>query len=158
MYFCRREAARNEKLRVFSECIQFEDHWSHNRDFNCHFHCRFTLFPLVNLLSDRRFLRDGTGSFMKAKSSYSGLESFFLSFSTKKTELLQLPGSNASMSRINDLFDAGREEEARMALRQALEEITRDLAVDQAGGKGSRSLIDRKEPDTVASLLLNLEF
>jgi hypothetical protein len=92
---------------------------------------------------------------MKAKGSYSGLDSFSLSFSTIKTELLQLSGSDASTSRINDLFDAGREEEARMALRKALDEITRDLAVDQAG---RRSSLDRKAPDTVASLLLDLEF
>jgi hypothetical protein len=92
---------------------------------------------------------------MKAKSNYSGLDSFSLSFSTRKAELLQLSGSDAGMSRINELFDSGREEEARTALRQALNEITRDLDADPGGG---RSLLDRKEPDTVASLLLDLEF
>ena len=92
---------------------------------------------------------------MKAKGSYSGLDSFSLSFSTRKSDLLQLSGSDASMTRINDLFDAGREEEARVALRKALDEITRDLDVDRAGG---RSVPDRKAPDSVASLLLDLVY
>ena len=45
---------------------------------------------------------------MKAKGNYSGLDSFSLSFSTKKDELLHLPGNDARMGRINELFDAGR--------------------------------------------------
>lgn len=93
---------------------------------------------------------------MKAKRSYSGLESFSLSFSMKKDDLLHLPGNDARMSRIHELFDAGREDEARTALRQALDDITRDLDIDRAGGSSVRS--NSRSGDTVASLLLDLEF
>ena len=157
-WFLRREANSDEKLPIFSEHGLFEGDRCRNQNFNRHFHCRFTHFPLVNLLPDRRFFRDGTGSIMKAKVNYSGLDSFSLSFSAKKSELLQLSGGDASVTRINDLFDSGREEEARMALRKALDEITRDVTADRCGGSGRRGSIDRNGPDTVSSLLLDLEF
>lgn len=64
---------------------------------------------------------------MKAKSNYSGLDSFPLSYSTKQPEVLKLSGKDASMRLINDLFESGEEEEARKMLRKALDEVTRNL-------------------------------
>lgn len=64
---------------------------------------------------------------MKAKSSYTGLESISLSFSTKSPDLLKLPGNNAKMGIINDLFDSGDPDEARKLLRNALADISQNL-------------------------------
>jgi LPS O-antigen subunit length determinant protein (WzzB/FepE family) len=64
---------------------------------------------------------------MKAKSSYTGLESISLSFSTKSTDLMKLPGDNSRMGIINDLFDSGNPDEARKVLRNALADISQNL-------------------------------
>lgn len=64
---------------------------------------------------------------MKAKSSYTGLESVALSFSSKSADLLKLPGDNAKMGLINDLFDSGNPDEARKLLRNALADISQNL-------------------------------
>ena len=64
---------------------------------------------------------------MKAKSSYTGLESISLSFSTKSSDLFKLPGNNSKMGIINDLFDSGDPDEARKQLRSALADISQNL-------------------------------
>ena len=64
---------------------------------------------------------------MKAKKGYSGLESFPLSLSSKRTDLLSLAGSDAKMRLIGDLFDSGEDAEARIMLRKALHEVTHNL-------------------------------
>jgi hypothetical protein len=91
---------------------------------------------------------------MKAKKSYSGLESFPLSFSTRQPELLSVSGNDANMRLINDLFDSGAEEEARRMLRKTLAEVTRNLDAILADG-GDVSV--KAEPDMVASLALSVE-
>lgn len=64
---------------------------------------------------------------MKVKKGYSPLESFSLSFSPDKPGLLKLPGHDAKMSLINELFSRGEEAEAKKMFRQALHDITRKL-------------------------------
>lgn len=91
---------------------------------------------------------------MKAKKGYSGLESFPLSFSSTKTELLKLPGNDGKMRLINDLFDSGEDVEARSMLRKALYEVTHNLDRILAEGRG---VSEKSEPGLVASLSLNVE-
>lgn len=64
---------------------------------------------------------------MKVKKGYSPLESYSLSFSPNKPGLLKLPGNDARMSLIDELFRQGEEAEAKKMFRQALQEITRKL-------------------------------
>ena len=94
---------------------------------------------------------------MKAKSSYTGLESISLSFSTKSPDLLKLPGNNAMMGIINDLFDSGDPDEARNKLRNALADISQNLdkILADEGKKNDPDNFNRMV-DTV-SLKLSLE-
>lgn len=92
---------------------------------------------------------------MKAKSGYSGIDSFSLSFSRKNPELLQLSGNDGKMRLINDLFDGGEEEEARKLLRKTLGEVTRHLDTILTEGGKTDAVSDDAEPG--ASLLLTLE-
>jgi hypothetical protein len=92
---------------------------------------------------------------MKAKKGYSGLERFSLSFASNKADLLKLPGNDAKMGVINDLFNVGEDEAARKMFRQALDEITGKL------DKILESKDREKEYDSsehgIASLLLSRE-
>lgn len=91
---------------------------------------------------------------MKAKKGYSGLESFPLSFSSKRTGLLSLAGNDAKMRRIGDLFDSGDEAEARSMLRKVLYEVTHDL--DRIVAE-ARDVAERPEADLGAGLSLSEE-
>lgn len=64
---------------------------------------------------------------MKAKKGYSGLDSFPLSFTSSKTDLLSVAGNDAKVRQIGELFDSGAEAEARNLLRKALQEVTQNL-------------------------------
>ena len=94
---------------------------------------------------------------MKAKSGYSGIESFSLSFSKKNPELLKLSGNDGKMRLINDLFDSGEEEEARKLLRKTLGEVTRHLDTILTEGGKTDAVSDDTEAGAAASLLLSLE-
>lgn len=94
---------------------------------------------------------------MKAKSGYSGLESFPLSLSTNRPGLLRLSGHDAKVRLINDLFDAGNEEEARRMLRKALDEVTRDLDRILGDGRQPGTAGDKTGPNGEAALLLAVE-
>jgi len=93
---------------------------------------------------------------MKAKSSYTGLESISLSFSAKSPELLKLPGDNARMGLINDLFDSGNPDEARKMLRSALADISLNLDKILAT-EGEKAHDDCNELADAAFLKLSLE-
>ena len=93
---------------------------------------------------------------MKAKSSYTGLESISLSFSAKNPELLKLPGDNGRMGLINDLFDSGNPDEARKLLRNALADISQNLDKILAT-EGEKARDDRNEMADAAFLKLSLE-
>ncbi|MHB8057183.1 MAG: hypothetical protein ACYDHC_04730 [Desulfuromonadaceae bacterium] len=93
---------------------------------------------------------------MKAKSSYTGLESISLSFSTKNPELLRLPGDNGRMGLINDLFDSGNPEEAKKLLRSTLADISGNL--DKIlSTEAEKAHDDRNELSDAAFLKLSLE-
>ncbi len=94
---------------------------------------------------------------MKAKSCYTGLASISLSFSTKSPDLLKLPGNNGKIGIINDLFDAGDEDEARRLLRSALADISQNLdkILADEGKKAAKN--DRTELVDLGSLKLSLE-
>lgn len=64
---------------------------------------------------------------MKAKKGYSGLDSFPLTFSSSKPDLLSVAGNDARVRQIGELFDSGAETEARSLLRKALHEVTHNL-------------------------------
>lgn len=93
---------------------------------------------------------------MKAKSSYTGLESISLSFSAKSPELLKLPGDTSRMGLINDLFDSGNPDEARKVLRSALADISQNLDKILAT-EGEKAHDDRNELADTAFLKLSLE-
>lgn len=93
---------------------------------------------------------------MKAKSSYTGLESISLSFSAKNPELLKLPGDNGRMGLINDLFDSGNPDEARKLLRNALADISQNLDKILAT-EGEKAHDDRNGLADSAFLKLSLE-
>ncbi|NTW79415.1 MAG: hypothetical protein HGB32_04635 [Geobacteraceae bacterium] len=93
---------------------------------------------------------------MKAKSSYTGLESVSLSFSTKSSDLFKLPGNNATMGIINDLFDSGDPEEARKQLRSALADISQNLDKILAEEGRKKDQNNFNELVDTASLELNL--
>lgn len=93
---------------------------------------------------------------MKAKSGYSRLESIPLSFSTRRPGLLGLSGNDAKVRLINDLFDAGDEEEARRMLRKALDEVTRDLDRVLADGGTPAKAGENSGPYVEAHLPLGL--
>ncbi len=97
---------------------------------------------------------------MKVKTSYSGLGGFApsLSLPTGKQDLLKLSGNDAKMGLINELFDSGREAEARVLLRKALDEVIRDLDRVMADG----AAVPHKAPNAgvfseAISLALHLE-
>jgi hypothetical protein len=50
-----------------------------------------------------------------------------LAMPTAKHDLLKLSGNDTKMGAINELFDSGREAEARALLRMALEEVMQNL-------------------------------
>lgn len=93
---------------------------------------------------------------MKAKSSYTGLESISLSFSTKNSDVLKLSGENAKMGLINDLFDSGNPDEARRVLRSALADISQNLDKILADDVKNKDLSSSAEPADLAFLKLNL--
>ncbi|MHB8120706.1 MAG: hypothetical protein ACYDG4_01015 [Desulfuromonadaceae bacterium] len=92
---------------------------------------------------------------MKAKSSYTGLESVSLSFSAKNPEVLKLTGDNARMGLINDLFDSGNPDEARKQLRNALADISQNLDKILAAEKRDQDTIS--DPADTTFLTLRLE-
>ncbi len=98
---------------------------------------------------------------MKVKTSYSGLGGFSRSFSlpTGKDDLLKLSGNDAKMGLINELFDSGREAEAKVLLRTALDEVMRNLDRIMADGAAEESHHVHKGVafSEVISLALNLE-
>lgn len=93
---------------------------------------------------------------MKAKSSYTGLESISLSFSAKSHDLLKLSGDNAKMGVINDLFDSGNADEARKQLRSALADISQNLDKILNDERRAKDLNDFDGLVDTASLKLNL--
>jgi hypothetical protein len=94
---------------------------------------------------------------MKAKSAYTGLADISLSFSTKSPDLLKLPGNNAKLGLINDLFDAGDEDEARRLLRSALADISQNLDKILADEGQKNGMNDHAGLADMASLKLSLE-
>lgn len=87
---------------------------------------------------------------MKAKRGFSGLELFPLSFSSRKSDLLSVAGSDAKMREIGELLDSGAEAEARDLLRKALYEVTHNLDSILAEAKDSPP-----PPVLLGTLLLN---
>lgn len=64
---------------------------------------------------------------MKAKSNYSGLTGI-ISFSRPKLdEALSIAGQNDKVQQVAALYESSNEEAARIALRQALAEVTNKL-------------------------------
>jgi len=97
---------------------------------------------------------------MKVKISYSGIGGFSpsLAMPTAKHELLKLSGNDVKMGVINELFDSGREAEARALLRAALDEVLQNLDRVMADG----TVEPHKVPSAgafseVISLALHLE-
>lgn len=64
---------------------------------------------------------------MKAKMGYSGLSVFSPVISTEKESPLKLSGRDEKVQRINELFDGGDADAARRVLREALDEVARQL-------------------------------
>lgn len=96
---------------------------------------------------------------MKAKSGYSGMGNIDRCKSAKSSEWLKIPGKDSKVRLISELFDAGKEEEARKALREVLDEVTQniDRVMD---GKGSANRSGRRYeelPSVSAVLPLNME-
>jgi len=64
---------------------------------------------------------------MKAKMGYSGLSVFSPVISTEKESPLKLSGCDEKVRRINELFDGGDADAAKRVLREALDEVARQL-------------------------------
>lgn len=97
---------------------------------------------------------------MKVKTSYSGLGGFSPSVSipTGKHDLLKLSGNDAKMGLINELFDSGRETEARVLLRTALDEVMQNLDRVLADGAAEPPKVPNAGVfSEVISLALHLE-
>lgn len=94
---------------------------------------------------------------MKAKSGYTGLESFPLSFSKRGSESLKLPGNDVKMGAIHDLFDSGNDEEARKLLRKTLADISQNLDTILKKEEKVKEDNGQGETNLTASLALSLE-
>jgi len=94
---------------------------------------------------------------MKAKSGYTGLEGFPLSFSKNSSESLKMPGNDVKMGAIHDLFDSGNDEEARKMLRKALADISQNLDTILRKDATTSGEGEQAETNLAPSLSLSLE-
>lgn len=95
---------------------------------------------------------------MKAKKGYSGLGTFAPSVAMESAGWLKVRGNEGKVRLINELFDSGRDEEARTLLRDLLGEVTRDLdrmLADELSASRDTGLGDNKVPSVMASASLN---
>lgn len=94
---------------------------------------------------------------MKAKMGYSGLSVCSPVISAEKESPLKLSGCDEKVRRVNELFDGGDADAARRVLREALDEVARQLDTTFVGNSKAKGIGKRDEAEQIRSLRLKCE-